>query len=202
VSTEFLFGECARSLLLGSARLDVDQFDVSFNRALAGMTTRTSLGRALSLFDHDPEWREAYTNIHALVDGYIDRAIEQRHHLEKPTKDLEHESSRKEPAKRPFSMLHELVEDTQDRKFLRDQLLNVFLPARDSSSIGLSDLFFHLARNPRVWTKLRSEALEIDQPLTFDVLKSMRYLQCVLRERKFNLNCFQRHALTFQVSVY
>ena len=154
------------------------------------MTTRINLGRALSLFNHDPEWREAYTNVHAVVDGYIDRAVEQRQLLEKPTKDLEHDSSQTELAKRPFSMLHELLKDTKDRKFLRDQLLNVFLPARDSSSIGLSDLFFHLARNPRVWTKLRSEALEIDQELTFDVLKSMEYLQCVLRESKFNLDYF------------
>lgn len=82
-------------------------------------------------------------------------------------------------------MLHELVKDTQDRRFLRDQLLNVFLPARDSSAIGLSDLFFNLARHPEVWRKLRSEVLKINQPLTFDLLKSMKHLQCVLKESKF-----------------
>ncbi|KAL2043608.1 hypothetical protein N7G274_003915 [Stereocaulon virgatum] len=85
-------------------------------------------------------------------------------------------------------MLHEFIKDTQDRKFLRDQLLNVFLPARDASSTGLSGLFFHLARNPRVWTKLRSEAPKIDQPLTFDVLKSMKHLHCVFRESQVNLD--------------
>ena len=149
------------------------------------MTKRQAAGRALALSNRDLEWQQAYTKIHAIIDGYIIRALEQRHLADNAMIPSTNDSLTVTPGERPFSMLHELVKNTQDRRFLRDQLLNVFIPARDSSAIGLSDIFFNLARHPAVWRKLRSEVLEIDQPLTFDLLKSMNYLQCVLRESKF-----------------
>lgn len=180
LSTQFLFGESAQSLLPSSARLDVEKFNKSFDRALLGMTKRQALGKRLVFSGRDTEWEAAYKNIQAILDGYIIRALEQWNIADKETEDCE--SLPEYSEQRPFSMLHELVKDTQDQRFIRDQLLNVFIPARDSSAIGVSDLFFQLARNPRVWSKLRSEALEINQPITFELLKSMKYLQCVLRE--------------------
>ena len=148
------------------------------------MTKRTASGRALALFNSDTEWQRAYTKVHTVIDGYIKSALEQ-HLADNAKTPSSSRSTTTVSGQRSFSMLHELVKVTQDRRFLRDQLLNVFLPARDSSAIGLSDLFFNLARHPDVWRKLRSEVLEIDQPLTFDLLKSMEYLQCVLKESKF-----------------
>lgn len=149
------------------------------------MTQRQALGRGLALFRRNTEWQEAYSNVHAVVDGYINRAVEEQHYPKTPTRDSITHSSHADPERDSFSMLHELVKDTQDRRFFRDQLLNIFIPARDSSAIGLSDIFFNLARKPEVWTKLREEALKIEQPLTFDLLKSTKYLQCVLSESKF-----------------
>ena len=145
------------------------------------MTKRSVAGRALALSKRDIEWQQACTEVHAIVDGYITRALEQYHLADSAIIPSTGDPLTMKPSARSFSMLHELVKYTQDRRFLRDQLLNVFIPARDSSAIGLSDLFFNLARHPEVWRKLRSEVLEIDQPLTFDLLKSMNYLQCVLR---------------------
>lgn len=180
VSTQFLFGESAQSLLPSSALLDVENFNKSFDRALLGMTQRQALGKVLLFSGHDTEWETAYRNIQAILDGYIVRASEQWNFADKETKDCD--SLPEYSEQRPFSMLNELVKDTLDQRFIHDQLLNVFIPARDSSAIGVSDLFFQLARNPRVWKLLRSEALEINQPITFELLKSMKYLQCVLRE--------------------
>ncbi len=166
----------AQSLLPGPARLDVDQLNASLNRALLGMTKRTASGRALVLFNRDSKWQRAYTKVHAIIDGYIKSALEQ-HLADNAKMPSSSRSSTKVSGPHSFSMLHELVKDTQDRRFLRDQLLNVFLPARDSSTIGLSDLFFNLARHPEVWRRFRSEVLKTDRPPTFDLLKSMRYLQ-------------------------
>lgn len=57
---------------------------------------------------------------------------------------------------------------------LRYQILGVFLPARDTTGILLSNALFHLARNPHIWTKLRQRALETDpEKLTFESLKSL-----------------------------
>ena len=106
MSTEFLFGESAQSLLPGSARLDVDQFNVSFNRALLGMTKRTASGRALALFNRDREWQEAYTKVHAVIDGYINRALEQQHMASNAIKPTNSSSLTIMPRQRSFSMLH------------------------------------------------------------------------------------------------
>ena len=165
------------------------------------MIKRTSRGRALPLFNRDLEWQKAYTYAHTLVDGYIDRALEQKHRHPDPQHYSRLESPKTDQEERPFSILYSLVDHTEDRHVLRDQLLNVFIGARDTAAIGVSDLFFHLARHPRVWHRLRAEALKVGQPITFDILKSMEYLQCVLRESKMPLVTFIS-VLTLQVFVF
>ena len=157
----------------GSARLDVDTFNASFDRALLGMTKRTSLGRALPLFNRDFEWQKAYKYVHTIFDGYVDRALEQKHRQPDPHDHSKAEPPKKDQEGRSFSILYSLLDHTEARHVLRDQLLNVFIGARDTAAIGVSDLFFHLERYPRVWQRLRAEALNVGQPITFDVLKSM-----------------------------
>ena len=74
---------------------------------------------------------------------------------------------------------------TKDTKDLRYQILNVFLAGHESTAVALGSTFFHLARNHAVWDKLRSEVKTVgDTPLTFELLKNMRYLQYVISESK------------------
>ncbi len=133
----------------------------------------------------DREWKEACAEVHAVVDRYIERAFSKQ----LGNKAQQHGSDRADdtlPAdhERPFSFLNELSKETQDRQFIRDQIISVFFPARDTTAIAISDLFFQLARNPLVRTKLRAEVLVHDEPVTFESLKSMKYLQAVLNESK------------------
>lgn len=79
-------------------------------------------------------------------------------------------------------LLGDLVEAGVERSYIRDQVLGVFFPARDTTAIAVGNNFFHPARDPRVWTKLRAEVLAIDQPLTFEYLKSLKYLRYVINE--------------------
>lgn len=73
-------------------------------------------------------------------------------------------------------MLRELVKESRDRDYLHDQLVSIYLPAFQAFPIGL----VQVARFPRVWEKLRVEVMgQGDVQLTFEVLKSMQYLQCV-----------------------
>lgn len=82
-------------------------------------------------------------------------------------------------------MLPELVKISRDRDFLRDQLVSICLPAFQALPIGLADILFHIARSPRVWTTLRAEAIKLgSRQLSLETLKSMEYLQCVIRESK------------------
>lgn len=161
---------------------------------MLGVDRRMSL-RGLSFLwgraTRDREWKEACAETHGVVDKYIERALAEKADSEaksSPSKDtsetVDSDGSIPGDQKRPISFLHELVKETSDRQFIRDQIISLFFPARDASAIAISDLFFQLARNPGVWTKLRSEVLNHEEPLTFESLKTMKYLQAVLNESK------------------
>lgn len=73
-----------------------------------------------------------------------------------------------------------MAKEIRDPIELSYQVLGVFLPARDTTAVLLSNAIFHLARNPHLWSELRETALKIDlDKLTFESLKSLvdfRYL--------------------------
>ena len=79
-------------------------------------------------------------------------------------------------------MLDELVNLLQDKNEIRSQIINIFLPARDATGIGLSSIIFLVARCPRVWQKLRSEVLSLKAPINHEILKSLQYMKFVLNE--------------------
>lgn len=79
-------------------------------------------------------------------------------------------------------MLDELVNVIEDIMEIRNQLINIFLPTRDAIAVALSGVLFLLARNPQVWQRLRVEVLSVKEPLSYDVLKSLRYIKFVLNE--------------------
>lgn len=88
-------------------------------------------------------------------------------------------------------MVGELVKETQDRDSLRHQIMNLFFPARDSTAIGVSNVFFQLARHPRVWDKLREEVVNTAPgALSIELLNSMKYLRNVIDESG-SLTAFQ-----------
>ena len=176
---EFLFADYAEPGPPGCSKLDPEEFLAAFDRAMLGVDRRMALRSVPWLFGRatqDREWRAACAEVHALVDRCIDRALDEEAKLA---------ANEGKALERPFSMLHELVKETKDRSFIRDQIISIFFPARDATAIAISDLFFLLARHPAVWKKLRMEVLKNARTLTFENLKSMRYLQIVLRESKF-----------------
>ena len=83
------------------------------------------------------------------------------------------------------SFVDALSEVTNDRKVLRDQLVNTLLAGRDTTAATLSWLFYELAYHPAVYSKLRKEVLDTlgtDGKPTYENLKSMKYLQYCLNE--------------------
>jgi cytochrome P450 monooxygenase len=76
----------------------------------------------------------------------------------------------------------------RDEEELRSQLCLVFVPNNDTTSIFISNCIWHLARDHEAWQKLRKEVLDYgDQPITFESLRSMPYLNGVLNESKISL---------------
>ncbi|KAJ0119926.1 Cytochrome P450 [Diaporthe amygdali] len=88
-----------------------------------------------------------------------------------------------------YSLLEALIESTRDPDELRDQILGLLLAGRDTTASLLSWTVLLLARHPDKFAKLRAAALEHFGPytadtsnITFETLKSCRYLQLTLRE--------------------
>jgi cytochrome P450 len=80
-------------------------------------------------------------------------------------------------------LISELAKVTNDRSELCSQLLNVFFAGRDTPAVALTNIFFLLARHPNIWNKCRAEVESLrKEDLTFERLKSLRYIQHVINE--------------------
>lgn len=169
-STEFLFGESVESLCAESSA-SAKRFLAAYNYGQAGIGKRMQLPK-WNFLTRDKKFWASCRIAQDFVDNYVAKAVAQT----APTLD--------EKAGR-YILAHELARETSDRTDIRNQLLNIFLPAHEALAVALTNLFFNLARHPRVWTKLRDEAFTLapaSEELSFERLKSLRYLQQVLSE--------------------
>ena len=177
-TTEFLFGVSQDSLLAKEPSGSLERFDAAVDRARIGVHTRYFLGWFKILRGRDTQLKKDVAQIHEFVDKYVNLALQRKEEYSQATAD----SSK-------YIFLDELVKISKDRSDLRNQVLNVFLPSRDSTSSAIGFVFFHLARNRRVWEKLRREVLDFGPtPLTFESLKSLKYLRFVINESESSHN--------------
>ena len=180
IATEFLLGESADSQV-SNPRIDVSGFFASMASVFKGLQRRVALSPFLSILPRDHQWERACNEVSSVFDKYIGPAIAERR--AGPAL-LNYVLQREEeaPMKR-LSVLHELVALSEDPLYIRDQLISLFLPFHDGTPIAISYLFSQISMAPTVYAKLRAEVLELgDVPLTFEVLKSMKYVQCVIKE--------------------
>jgi cytochrome P450 monooxygenase len=145
---------------------------------MAGLRLRLQLSSFLFLH-RDKDWFAACKRIHGFLDNYIDKAYEQ----------LE-EERRGKPARYSDGRLREdflwtIARQIPDRKELRTQLTGVWIPSNETTSILTSNTIFALARNPAVVHRLREEIIGYgNRPLTFEGLRSLKYLRWVINESK------------------
>lgn len=126
------------------------------------------------------KWRAKCADVHAIIDSLIDDEIT----LHKRTESEELDGKADTPYK--YILLRELVKQTHDRRFIRNEVMNIYFPARDTAGILTSDILFLLARHPDVWSKLRAGVLGIgEQKLTFELLKSLKYTHAVINESAY-----------------
>lgn len=117
--------------------------------------------------------------MHAFIDKYVMKALDTV-----PFTDNKEPIHLDEPHKQ-YILLNEMAKAIKDPAELRYQILNVFLGGHESTAIALSNIFFHLARNASVYQKLRAEVLALGTtPLTFELLRSLKYLRFVVCESK------------------
>ena len=179
-ATDFLFGDSVQSLLQKeNMDLDVDSFLSATKYCLRVVGGRMRLPH-LNVFTRDSQFWTKCRIVQEFVEMHIDRATKA---------DPDSRGNSKHPGR--YILLDELLKDSWDHKTIRDQLLNVFMPARDASALALTNIFFLLARNPGTWEKLREEVTSTDVATgkyekhaddTFSGLKSLKYLQQVIQE--------------------
>ncbi|CAG8977703.1 hypothetical protein HYALB_00008730 [Hymenoscyphus albidus] len=170
-STEFIFGKSADSLSPETHDPIARELPALFDQALTDMFARYILGRFGFLAVSKKKWLGTCANVHRVIDGFIDEEIEAQ------------AKSGNTDAPYKYVLLRKLVKTSKDKTAIRSELMNIFFPARDTAAILTSSVFFMLARNPKVWDKLRAEVLGIgSEELTFELLKSMKYLQAVMSE--------------------
>ena len=177
-STEFLFGNSMGSLTSEEVSGDAHAFLKAYNYGQYVVGKRLHLPQ-WNFLTFDNHFWDSCDIAHKFVDACITRA--------QPI--VEKIKVAKSKPER-YVLAHELVERTTDVTMIRNQLLNVFLPAHEAVGVALTNVFFNLARNPRVYRKLRSEILEAGKEhseWTFERLKSIKYLQHVINET-FRLN--------------
>ncbi|KAI9685579.1 MAG: hypothetical protein M1822_004437 [Bathelium mastoideum] len=145
----------------------------SFRASTAGAGRRHLLGR-LRYVIPDPPFRQACKELHEFADVHIDAAL----------KYLQQDSDSPAESKMGRStFLLDLARQTQDRRYLRNQLLAVFMAGHESTAVLVEDAIYELARHPEVWDRARAEALGLaGKPLTFELVRSQQYLYQVIKE--------------------
>ena len=170
-----IFGKSTEILLAASPDTHSNELLEAFNAALRGLGKRILLGRLRIFFVFDGSYNRLAHRVHAVLDKYIDQAKARQASKHNNETSLTNTRTR-------YVILDELVNTLKDRAEIRNEIINIFLPARDASGVGLSGACFLLARHPRVWHKLRAEVLSIQGELTYDILKSLKYMRYVLNE--------------------
>lgn len=167
--------------LLPNTPFDSLEFDKAFNEPLAGVGRRRRAGMLQFRYMFDKKWKKSYEKVHAFVDNHVQRTLTETAPTDFSTVSKTVHLDKKTPHR--YSLLQEMAREIRDPIKLRSQILNVFPPARDTTSIAVSNTLFHLARNPKVWTDFRSVTLSLgSQPLTFEVLKSLTLFRYVVFE--------------------
>ena len=101
------------------------------------------------------------------VDKHIDKAYEEMQKLSK-SKVVDAQDSSTESKKERSDLLWSMVNNLKDDKeALRSQILLLFVPNNDTTSIFVSNVVWNLARHPECYAKVREEVLSYgDVPLT------------------------------------
>ncbi|KAL2071164.1 hypothetical protein VTL71DRAFT_12399 [Oculimacula yallundae] len=167
-STNFLFGESVNSLEYPErASVINDMITV-----MEGLRIRLQMTKFVFLH-RDEKWFAAVKRVHVFLDRYIDQVFEDLRKFKKGGSIDEQRSD----------FLWTIAPHVPEKEALRSQLLGVFFPSNETTSILISNVIFALGRHPRVMEKLRAEIMSYgDAKLTWEQLRSMTYLRYVINE--------------------
>ncbi|KAL1718161.1 cytochrome P450, partial [Schizophyllum commune] len=157
-----------------------NRFVKAFGTGQYFTAARVQAGTAWRLIEF---WKDKVSPLRAIVEEYI-RDLLEAAAVEKSNVDAAKQPSDYKP-KEGDNLLQHLVNYTQDRSVLADELINLLVAGRDTTSGTLSFGIYKLAEYPEIAEKLRAEIMEKVGPTrspTYDDIKDMKYLRAFLNE--------------------
>ena len=201
-ATEFLFGQSVNSQVAAlpddsaekrnlerSSDLDWTSFATAYDNAIMAVGQRGRMGELYWLYN-PKSFRNDCKAVHKFADYYVNLALSRDIKQAAPSSisDEEKGGGGGGGKKQKYVFLNSLAETTRDPIELRSQLLNILLAGRDTTAGLLGWVFWSLARDQRVFDKLRSVILsdfgtyENPNDISFAALKGCAYLQYVMSE--------------------
>ncbi|KAF8960212.1 cytochrome P450 [Flammula alnicola] len=196
-ATEFLFNQDVDSLGAGipyphySPLVDLtahahpaNKFSKAFDEAQRLIAVRSRLGVNWPLAEF---WKDKVKEQMTVVNGFIEpimrAAVERKRAMSGGKEQTVFEKDRE--VKDGESLLEHLINYTEDETVLRDEILNILLAGRDTTTNSITFAIYMLAEHPDILKRLRQEILEkvgeTRRP-TFDDMKDMKYLRAVINE--------------------
>lgn len=178
-STEFLTGNGTDCL---GGDKDADKFQQAFEKAMHEGLRQSLLGVFYYLYPRSrKEAVEAIKYAHKAVDGWVKQAMQVKNSSSSGLSEKAKDRGER------YVFLNELARHEEvDAVRIRDETLNILLAGRDTTAALLSNLWFNLARSPKVYGKLKAEvdALNGEQP-SYETLRNMKYIKYAVQESKF-----------------
>ena len=173
-ATEFLFGRSVGSLSMAKGEI-TDTYSQAFGVAMDALATAIRTGPIAKLFTSRKVIIEARKEVHAFVQKFVDEALEYR----EKNGDADTESGSGEGR---YVFSHELTKYTTDPQTIQDELLSALLGGRDTTASLLSNLFFCLGRDSRVWANLRREISHLSMDFDQSELAGLEYVGMCIKE--------------------
>ena len=76
MSTDFLLGKAADAIL-PETPLDSLEYIQAYNEAMRGIGLRRWAGQMQSFYSFDRAWKKSYSKVHAFIEGYVTRVLEE-----------------------------------------------------------------------------------------------------------------------------
>ncbi|KAF7291833.1 Glycosyltransferase family 39 protein [Mycena chlorophos] len=188
-ATAFLFGDSVNSTAAGlaypasAAHLTTAEFlnhssNEFITAFLEGQRQHVDRSRWGSKWQLGEFWKDLIIPhrqvMNRFIDPIIDRALADKAQGHSKEQDPEAES-----------LLDHLIKSTEDKAIIRDEILNMLVAGRDTTSATITFAINMLAQHPDKAQRLRDEILDVVGPLrrpTHDDVKKMTYLRAWVNE--------------------
>ncbi|KAJ7196989.1 cytochrome P450 monooxygenase pc-3 [Mycena pura] len=189
-ATEFLFGKSVDSIAPGIAypdsasHLNSSTFlnhpsNTFVNAFLEGQRLHVDRSRFGSKWPLNEFWKDIVKPHREIMDKFIEPIVQDA--LTEKTRGIA-EDSKQEAAE---TLLSHLLQGTEDKEIIRDEILNMLVAGRDTTSATITFAIYMLAEHPELARRLRDEVLDkigSSRRPTHDDIKTMPYLRAFINE--------------------